>query len=66
MFLARRALSTEANGKLRVALILGSTRTDGPPNPVNIGKRIGKWIANTAEGKFFLSKQIIILFLISI
>jgi chromate reductase, NAD(P)H dehydrogenase (quinone) len=29
---------------LRVALLLGSTRVEGPPHPVHLGKRVGKFI----------------------
>ena len=30
--------------KLHIAVILGSTRTDGPPFPAPLGTRVGKWV----------------------
>ena len=30
---------------LRVALVLGSTRTEGPPRPTNLGNRIGLFLS---------------------
>eukprot|EP01051_Picozoa_sp_SAG22_P006480 SAG22_NODE_425_length_10628_cov_3.420458_2_plen_86_part_00 len=30
--------------QLRVAVLLGSTRTEGPPSPANLGSRVGKFL----------------------
>lgn len=32
-------------GALRVALLLGSTRTEGPPHPAPLGARVGAFVA---------------------
>ena len=46
------------SGKLRVAVLLGSTRMKGPPKPINIGRRIGKWISQTATDRGTMSIEV--------
>lgn len=36
---------------LRIGLILGSTRTEGPPYPAPLGKRIGKFLSSELSSR---------------
>ena len=36
---------------LRIALLLGSTRTEGPPFPANVGLRVGRFIADAVRSR---------------
>ena len=44
-------VASKMASNLRVAVLLGSTRTQGAPRPVNVGKRIGKYIAGAAQSR---------------
>ncbi len=44
---ARLSTSTQP---LRIALLLGSTRTEGPPKPANVGARVGAFAAAALTG----------------
>ena len=38
------SVTSADSNKLQIAVILGSTRTDGPPFPAPLGTRVGKWV----------------------
>ena len=37
---------------LRIVVLLGSTRTEGPPKPTNVGRRVGRFIERTLIDEF--------------
>ena len=36
---------------LRVAVLLGSTRVEGPPRPTNLGRRVGSWMEAVLQSR---------------